>query len=90
MVKFGRYLILENSKEFASKWNEQWHSWDYSHMDEKPAFYPCAFAWKENPNPRSQGFWIPISMQDAKEAIKNRAQEKIKELQETLDTLDKL
>lgn len=89
MVKFGRYLILENTKDYASKCNEQWHTWDYSFMD-KPASYPCAFIWVESPDPKSCGSWRPISMQKAKEAIKNRVQEKMKEFQETLDTLNKL
>ena len=89
MVEFGRYLILENTKEFASRWNEQWHTWDYSSMD-RPVSYPCAFSWQESPYPRSRGSWRSISMQEAKEAIKNSVQEKIKEFQETLDMLDKL
>lgn len=90
MIKFDRYLILENSEDFASKWDERWHSWDYSYIEKKPTSYPCAFVWEENHNPGFLGRWSPISTQEASAVIAKMILEKMEELQNTLDTLDKL
>lgn len=90
MVEYGKYLILENSQEFSSKWNERSHSWDGSYMNKKPFSYPCAFIWKEDYDPKGRGFWMPIDKREAEIAIRKRIDERLKEIQKTIDILDKL
>ena len=90
MVEYGKYLILENSQEFSSKWDERWHLWDHSYVAEKPTFYPCAFIWKESYDPKSCGSWFPIDIKEAEIAIRKRIDERLKEIQKTIDILDRL
>lgn len=90
MVEYGKYLILENAQEFSSKWDETWHLWGHSYMAEKPLSYPCAFIWQENVDPKSCGYWAPIDKKEAKIAIRKRIDERLKEIQKTIDILDRL
>lgn len=90
MVECGNYLILENAQEFSSKWDERFHLWDHSYMAKKPAFYPCAFIWKESYDPKGCGSWFPVDIKEAEIAIRKRIDERLKEIQKTIDILDKL
>ena len=90
MVEYGKYLILENSYEFSSKWDEQWHTWGYCYMAQKPNAYPCAFEYQESPDPKSRGSWIPRSVREVEIAIRKRIDERLKEIQKTIDILDRL
>lgn len=90
MVEYGKYLILENAQEFSSKWDERWHLWGHAYMAEKPSSYPCAFIWHESYDPKSYGYWTPIDKKEAEIAIRKRIDERLKEIQKTIDILDRL
>ena len=90
MVEYGKYLILENAQEFSSKWDERWDLWGHAYMAEKPSSYPCAFIWHESYDPKSCGYWTPIDKKEAEIAIRKRIDERLKEIQKTIDILDRL
>lgn len=90
MVGYGKYLILENVQEFSSKWNEEWQTWDYAYMANKPETFPCAFIWRESPDPKSRGSWNPAPVRTVEIAIRQIIDERLKEIQKTIDILDRL
>lgn len=89
MFKHGKYLILEEKKEFLKYYDKDRQQWQHDYM-KPPRTFPCAFIYQKSLEPLFCGAWMPISIEEAKSGIKKFLTKQIALCEKTLVHLNEI